>query len=125
MIVILQLGKKYLNSKLEDDVKEFPKYNLHRNDCKETDNKFYNEILKTWADLHFHEPESKQEVLKQMLWQNSNIKVNHEVISYRTWKKKKIYIQDILDDNGNIATKENIERKYGIKCRYFVYESLI
>jgi hypothetical protein len=35
------------------------------------------------------------------------------------------FIQDIVDNNGSILAKKELERKYGLQCKHLQYESLV
>jgi hypothetical protein len=57
---------------------------------------------------------------------NRNLLVGHKVIRNETWEKNGIkYIGNIINEKGNIMSKREIEKTYGIKCQYLHYENII
>ena len=118
--------KSYLATKVKDDITQIMYCNVNKNDYKSTGNDFYDKLLETWGEIHFHEPSSTKEICAEYLWNNSNIRVQNYPINYRMWKEKNImYVKDLLDNNGCIADKSYLENKYNLKCKPLEYESLI
>jgi hypothetical protein len=99
--------------------------NLRNTDMPIVTDKFYNSIFQMWAKLNFREPIKPEEILKQMIWNNSHIKVgNKTVYSKKMVDKKILYIQDLLNKDGKFANKVELEQKFDIVFRFFEYESL-
>jgi hypothetical protein len=99
--------------------------NLNQKDMPSVSDLFYNEILQTWASLTYSEPSKPEEILKQILWYNSCIKIDNKTVNYKTWADNNInFIQDLLNKDGNFATKNELENKFSMNFKYLEYESL-
>ena len=117
--------KSYITQKFKEPVNMILLGNLRNIDMPIVTDKFYNSIFQMWAKLNFHEPTKPEEVLKQMIWNNSHIKVgNKTVYSKKMADKKILYIQDLLNKDGKFANKVELEQKFDIVFRFFEYESL-
>jgi hypothetical protein len=61
-----------------------------------------------------------------MICDNSFIRIDGLTITNKTWKYNKIkYIQDLLNRNGEIDTKLNIETKYKVVLNQMLYNSVV
>jgi exonuclease III len=117
--------KSYLSTKFKNSIEEIPYYNLNINDYPPLEG-FYHDIFKTWAEIHYKRPTNPEEICRQMIWRNSNIKIDSKTVNYKTWIDHNIlHIQDIIDKLGNILTKEQLLNKYSLTCKLLDYESLI
>jgi hypothetical protein len=48
------------------------------------------------------------------------------VIEYQNWITKGIrYIGNLIDENGDIQTKENLTHKFGLNCQQLQYQSIV
>ena len=76
--------------------------------------------------MHYHSPETSDEVCKEIIWRNSHMKIDKNTILYKNWKVQNInFIHDILNEQGTLANKEEIERKHNIRIPQMEYNSLI
>jgi hypothetical protein len=65
------------------------------------------------------------QVCKEIIWNNSYIRINNEPIRYQNWLKHGIkFVYDLLNEEGEIASKRYLENKYKYKCKGLEYESL-
>ena len=65
-------------------------------------NVIWPEIISTWSRLHFHNPKLRKEVLGQVLWLNSHIRVEHKPILYSDWLLAGVIsINDVFDVASN------------------------
>jgi flagellar biosynthesis/type III secretory pathway chaperone len=76
---------------------------------------FYKSLLETWIDIKYvkstSRPSTFYEIRKQVLWGNCNIKLNSKCLIFHTWIKSGIiFVNDILDDSGNINAKYIFEK---------------
>jgi hypothetical protein len=118
--------KEYVAEKFKGDIKMLPVYNLNVQDYPNIADNFYKSIFTMWSDIHFKQPEECEDVTKQIIWFNSLIKIGKKTVNYNNWINGKInFLQDLLNDEGKIATKAQIENKYQIQSRFLEYESLI
>ena len=76
--------------------------NLTKKDIiKEFDQSFWWEVLIAWCEINYHDPQTKSQVLQQMLWRNSNIKIKGKTVCWRKWVEQGIYyIEDIWGKNA-------------------------
>jgi hypothetical protein len=85
---------------------EFPLYNLQYEDCPKVPDLFYQEMFKTWCNLHVTNPLKAENIVREVIWGNQYNKVNNSIIRYEKWKDAGMYfIQDLLDNQGNIEKK--------------------
>ena len=71
-------------------------------------------------------PNNADEICEQPLWSNIHIKVNKICIEYSAWQNKTInYIQDIINEKGEILDKIALNVKYDNISNFLEYESLI
>ena len=71
-------------------------------------NSFWRQVLFAWWKRNYKDPQSAEEVLEQVIWLNSGIKVNNKLLLYEQCIKQGIYTLDDLYDRGN--------------CRFLDYE---
>ena len=96
------------------------KVNLHIKDveqaCPEIFNRFWKDVLKSWCELHFYEPQTKDEVLDQILWNNSHIRIQDRVIWYRKWEHAGIpciqKVADLLNIDNSFYSLHDIMIKF-------------
>ena len=63
--------------------------------------------------------------INESLWHNRYILVDNTPMYYKEWDQHKIsIIKDILDKHGNMLSKEQIEKKYGLNIKHMMYNSL-
>jgi hypothetical protein len=87
---------------------------------------FYNELFKTWANLHSNEPQNAEEVCRQTIWKNQHIRVNGQGICYKNWLRHNvIFVQDIINQQGNIMSKQEISNEFQLLPKALEYESLL
>jgi hypothetical protein len=72
--------KSYLNTKFKTDINEVPYHNLTDNCYPAFEDPFYNELFATWAKVHFCNPKSNEQICRQSLWHNANIKKENKII---------------------------------------------
>ena len=63
------------------------------------ENSFWREILCSWSKINFKEPTEKGEILNQLIWLKSGIKVQNRPICWKQWVDKSImFISDVWDN---------------------------
>ena len=88
---------------------------------------FYWNILKEWAKMTTIVPETLDVIgiRRQYLWLNKYILINKKEIKWKGWIDKGIMIiHDILNEQGDFLTMQELEGKYNIKCNFLSYNSL-
>ena len=78
-----------------------------------------------WAKVHYYKPKSAECVARELIAYNSFIKVNNRMITYKPFVQNIKFIQNILNDQGNIANIVYLEKKYDIRIKQMQYHSLI
>jgi hypothetical protein len=117
--------KKYLSSYFHEELSQILTYNEASKDFPAFKDKFYEEIFDTWAEIHINYPENGEEVCRQLITNNSYIKIENMPITKKTWKYSEIkFIQNLVDKEGKIDTRENIEKKYGVQIKPMTFNSM-
>ena len=61
-----------------------------------------------------------------LLWNNKAITIENDHVFWRSWFKRKIlYVQDVLNAEGNFLTIEEFQNKFKIKINFLHYLQLI
>jgi hypothetical protein len=87
---------------------------------------FYRQCLIITNELRSAEPESKEEIKHERLWLNTNIRIGMQPVFYKIWKEHNIKtVGDLLNNDNNFKTLEEIQEQYGLPVRPFIeYMSL-
>ena len=87
---------------------------------------FWQDLLTTWAKVHFFDQQNGQNVRNQQLCLNSHIKANIPLVRMLKLKQNGIVrIKDIVEDNGNFRPRTWINDKYNCRITQMEYNSLI
>ena len=85
---------------------------------------FYRELLQ-----YFQEFKNKTNVFpygKFLLWNNKAITIENSSVFWRSWFRQKIiYVQDVLNAEGNFSTLQEFQNKFKIKTNFLYYLQLI
>jgi hypothetical protein len=73
----------------KDEIEKIPFYNLNPQYFDHIEDKFYNKLFKAWEIMHYHSPETSDEVCKEMIWRNSHLKIDNNTMLYQNCKVKK------------------------------------
>jgi exonuclease III len=107
------------------------KGNLHFKDVHKLkiQNAFLNDVLIAWCKVHYvriEDLDDDNERKMQMLWYNSNIKINNGPVYYKAWYDKNIvFINDLLQDSGRVHSCEYFRDTLHIKTHFLEYGGLI
>jgi hypothetical protein len=89
---------------------------------------FYWNVMQSWYEyIQLSQPEKKSpmDIRRQCLWFNKEIKISKIILNWGEWKKKGINtIHDIINENGNFLTTNELETMYGFKCNILKYNAL-
>ena len=93
-------------SALSTELRElFWKCNLNCKDAKRIfngNNNLWHSVAQAWAELNFCNPGTKADVLDELIWFNSNIRICNEPICWSNWINKNVlFISDLYDTNMN------------------------
>ena len=85
-------------------------------------------VMQSWSELkNLTQPEKKSpiEIRRECLWLNKDIKINKSVLKWEEWHRKGInLIHNIINENGDFLTTNEIETIYNIKCNFLSYNAL-
>ena len=81
--------------------------------CKITNPTIVRDVMLAWSKINYRTPTSKKDVLNQILWYNSHIKIRNSTLFLKRWYTSGIVrIQQIWDD-GRFKTCNELVREYG------------
>ena len=87
-------------------------------------NYFWSQLLRTWAEVHYRYPQNGHEVMEEIIWYNSNIKINKNVI-----KKPKgapvIKVDDLLDNNYVLLRYCNLAPRVKKCINWWMYMCIV
>jgi hypothetical protein len=99
--------KTYINTYFQEEAKQTLLYNTAPNDYPAFKDQFYKEICK-------------------IICNNSYIRIEGTPIAKKRWGYNNLrFIQNLLDDEGKIDIRENLEKKYNVQINPMCYNSLI
>ena len=79
-----------------------------------------------WAKLQNKLPATVEPVVREMLWNNSFIKIEQKPLYYTNWIENGIiFIQDLLNPQGRLLSKEEFIQKMAIRLKPLQYEGLL
>ena len=88
------------------------KCNLHSKDVKKLVIKncsIWVDILQCWCEYNYTEPNTPEEILSQMIWYNSNIRINNlPFLNKNLMDIGIVHVRDLVDNYGTFRTPENI-----------------
>ena len=117
--------KTYLDSKFTQNITDIPVYNMNSNDYPTFTDPFYTDLFDTWAKIHANEPQNAEQVCKQIIWKNMYVQINGKAVHYHNWERHNItFMQDLIDQNGTIMSKQDLSNKYHFVPKAMEYESL-
>lgn len=81
---------------------------------------FLYQILKTWTQLHLHEPDTEVEIQKEMLWENKFVQINQKTVLWKRWKDNGIvYINDLLhEEESRFLSHTEMATKYNLPVSF-------
>ena len=117
--------KTYIETHVKEDISQILLHHKTFNDYPLLGDQFYDDIFQLWVELHNKKPTSGQMVCNQTICNNSFIRISGKPITTKIWKHHHVkYIQDIIDRNGNIDNRRNIEKKYDIIIDPLLYNGI-
>jgi exonuclease III len=117
--------KSYVQTKMPYmDVNKCPYYNMKYNKYPIFKDNFYNEMFKMWAEVHYTEPLNGEEVARQIIWHNTHIPVQFRKEQQQLWAQNIIFIQDLLDGQGKLATAKYLQQKYNMEINIMLLNSI-
>ena len=87
---------------------------------------FLFEVLDAWYKFQHVEPATPADVRQQILWNNSNITVdNKSIFQTALFNRNIIFVNDLLDTDGNVMSYAEFCLVYPNSCEQFQYQQLI
>jgi hypothetical protein len=118
--------KEYVGQNFDVKFKDIPFLNLEAKDMPVFKEELYNDIFRTWAQIHFHNPEYPHDITRQIIWLNSCIKIGNKVCKPKKYYQAGIkYLKDLMNEECKIMKKKDLENKHGVKFTALEYESMI
>jgi hypothetical protein len=117
--------KSYLQTITESKIEEIPKHNVKNIVTKKVKENFYSDMFKTWSKLHYIIPEKAADIILQPLWNNDLIQIGKKNANNVQLKQAGItHMIHLIDPNGKIRSKKNLENKYDIHIKVMEYNSI-
>ena len=87
---------------------------------------FWTVVFKAWCNFNYSVSDSCVNVRNQILWMNSNIRLNKKPFIFPNYVNANIWkIKDILsEDNGEFMTYEELKMKFTVCTSWLEYETL-
>ncbi len=90
------------------------------------ENPFWRNIIQIWGEIKSIVKDPDDDYLSKPLWFNQNIKVGNETIFYYHWSSKGInFINDLLNENGEFWSIEELTNNFHIKTTFLEYGGLL
>jgi hypothetical protein len=79
--------KTYIQTHIRNmDLSLSPYYNMAYVDYPSFKDHFYSDMFRTWAEIHRKEPENAEQVVHEIIWYNTNIRLNLQLVKYKQWQ---------------------------------------
>jgi hypothetical protein len=92
-------------------------------------NKFLTDVLEAWCRVHYVPPDQLEDDLDrkmQIIWYNSDIRINNRPVFFKAWYTKNItYINDLLLESGKFHRYEHFREFLEINTHFLQYCGLI
>ena len=80
---------------------------------------FWKDVLVYWTLVNGNEPTNKVEILNQVIWQNSAIRIQDKIIAWPKWIQVGIMtIRNLVNENGYLKEIEEIRREFNIEIPF-------
>ena len=89
---------------------------------------FWHKLLHRWHSYSFYQPQDAPQVAKQIICNNSEIKINNQPIGSGKWihNELAIRINDIWhEENKRFLTYEQLSEKYSNQCNWYEYQTVL
>lgn len=90
-------------------------------------NHFWRDVAISWAKFNWHSPKSTYQILEQVIWLNSHIKIKNQLVSApQTWKNGCRLINDLIVDSPmRFLSYEQFSQRFGQELSWIQYSGLI
>ena len=110
--ILRSLAFYLINTQIQNDI--FWECNFSPADVQQfrSHSKFWEDVLIVWSKYNYHVPETEAEISEQVLWYNSHIKINGNMLyNEKLYQTGIIYVKDLFWDN-KFPTYEEFCRIY-------------
>ena len=85
---------------------------------------FYRELLEYFQELRSNCEDPLQREF--ILWNNKDINVENKSVFWKSWRDKNVlFVQDLLNNQGNYLSPQKFSNKYNIKVNFLQYYQII
>ncbi|CAH3114491.1 unnamed protein product [Porites lobata] len=85
---------------------------------------FYRELLEFFQELRSNCEDPLQREF--ILWNNKDINVENKSVFWKSWRHKNVlFVQDLLNNQGNYLSPQEFSNKYNIKVNFLQYYQII
>ena len=90
-------------------------------------NKFWKDVLNSYSKfIAVNTPKSINDFLNCQIFYNKNILVDNKFVVNKYWADKNIlFINDLVNKNGNLYSLQEFEHIYNIKTNFLTYHSMV
>jgi len=115
----------YVSQFINMDLKDYLKCSLESTDLPPNLPQFYREVLSDWFAIK-KEPKHSDEVQREILWNNKYIKIDSKsLFNKKLYENGLIFINDLIEDNGNVITYDRLIQKFGNNITQYRYICLV
>ena len=95
-------------------------------ECINVLSKFYRQILDIWYHFYSKKPKSVNDTVNTSIFYNKMFVIDCKPVFYKQWFDAGIQLfGDILDANGHLLSKVNLEQKYNLEIKQMDYNLFI
>ena len=91
-------------------------------------NRFWVEVFTDFSTIVGRYKDNVQnidDILSQCIWNNDDIKIGNKTVLYKTWLKRGIvFVNDLIDENGQCYSKEDLQNIYDLNTDFLTYEGI-
>ena len=88
---------------------------------------FWVDVLKIWNELNYQEPKNKAQVMNQMIWFNSHIKISKKPVFYKKWYEAGVVrISDLWNNDSNQwMSYDDFQRQHSLTTPFTLYIGIL
>lgn len=120
-----EIASNYLDLHMKHDIWRC-NLSIHDIDLIGLSHSFWKQVLYAWAMCNFTLPEDPNDIAGQILWYNSNIRVNNQPIcNANAWANGLRMVSDLISPNGIFHTHADIVAKFGNVLTWYEHIQLV
>lgn len=119
-----------INKYCKTDIKFLLECNLSSKDMihcfTQLPSQFWLDVISSWCEYNYRQPSEAESPQNQILWFNSNIKINDRVLwTKELYEKNVIYIKDLHNQNGKFYSYIDFQNIYNTKITFLHYYGIL